>query len=388
MSVITQVSAVAFRASYRELVAAVKAAGIVESRRGTDRVFFDVTDDSVVVAAATPSRVLNVQLPAEAPAVGRLVLGHNAFSKALAAAGKGCRKADLDHLQVAISSDADAGTAQLAVDGYTIPLAVLSHDSFPDQIIPPASRVRVQRDAFAAMFGRVHAAASNDALVEVLTHVQATFDYERLELLATDRYRASHAFLPVAVPESFVGRQALLPAVAAKLLPFLDGEEIAIGLTDDAITIASGTVTMQMPTNHEDSYPKLGHLFPETDQVQATLDRAQFHRAAVRAAALTAAAGEKLSPVHLLIDTGSVTVVPTSFDGPGAGPALEADVTGATDPTDPCSIGLNRDYLVDAIAQFPQDDVTIHITAPNKPVMLTAKTGTFRHIIMPTRLLN
>lgn len=60
--------------------------------------------------------------------------------------------------------------------------------------------------------------------------------------------------------------------------------------------------------------------------------------------------GEQLSPVHLRITASAVTVAPTSPDGPGNGPELEADITGATDPR---TIGLNRDYLVAGITSSP-----------------------------------
>ena len=156
-----QVSAVGFRAGYRVLVAAVKAAGVIEPRRraATDRVFLHVGEDAVVVGARERGQAVDVTLPAVAATRGRLVLGHAALSKALTAAGKGCRKAELDSLQVGISLNLETEIAELDVDGYTVPLSCLSLDEFPNPLEEAGTPVVVDRDTFCDMFSRVVACA-------------------------------------------------------------------------------------------------------------------------------------------------------------------------------------------------------------------------------------
>lgn len=348
-----QVSAVGFRAGYRVLVAAVKAAGVIEPRRraATDRVFLHVGEDAVVVGARERGQAVDVTL------------------------------------QVGISLNLETEIAELDVDGYTVPLSCLSLDEFPNPLEEAGTPVVVDRDTFCDMFSRVVACACSDELLAVLTNVQARIESGEVQLLATDRYRASHGRLPATGAGPV--QEVLLPgAVVTKLLPFLTGLEIAIGVGevdgDTVVTLTAGAVTVQL-VSPELQFPRIEHLFLDsaTATATATLDRARLHHAATRAAALTAAVGEKHSPVRILVDPDSVTVVPTTRDGVGAGPALPAEVAGIDETL---TVGVNRDFFVNALAQIHGDHVTLHLSTPSKPVMLTGTDDEFRHVLMPMRL--
>ena len=49
--------------------------------------------------------------------------------------------------------------------------------------------------------------------------------------------------------------------------------------------------------------------------------------------------------------------------------------------------GANAAFLLDAIATLTADKVTLHLTDPGRPMILTdADDTTYRHVLMPVRL--
>ena len=90
--------------------------------------------------------------------------------------------------------------------------------------------------------------------------------------------------------------------------------------------------------------------------------------------------------VTITVNSDAVTITPAT-DGDRAkvtAPPLPATTAGETGPW---TTGANPAYLLDAITTLTADEVTLHLTAPDRPMILTdAGDADYRHVLMPVRL--
>ena len=88
----------------------------------------------------------------------------------------------------------------------------------------------------------------------------------------------------------------------------------------------------------------------------------------------------------ITVNPTALTIAPAT-DGDRAkvtAPALPADIAGQSEAW---TTGANAAFLLDAIATLTADKVTLHLTDPGRPMILTdADDTTYRHVLMPVRL--
>lgn len=328
---------------------------------------------------------------------GRVLVSHRDMQNLLTTIGKGHTKRVADDVDVTIVGDAD-GDVVLVADGYTIPvgLDVGSIDDYP--ALPPqaATAVSVDRAAFTAQLSRLMPAVSRDPLVPRLMGVQIITGHDNLTLYATDRFRAATVTLPASVTAH--SPTALLPGrLLSSLSRLVDGDTIRFGFPDrpqGVATVVSGNVTVTMRTAGEDGdFPKVATLFPSETATAITVEspRTALAQAVERAGRLTA----RNCPLRVRLSSTGVTVLPTIDGGDQtkvSAPEIAANVTTAnqSDAEDgPWQIGVNPQYLGEALKAFTTETVTLRFTNPSKPMLLTDDDpATYRHLLMPIRLVN
>lgn len=375
------VIAVAAEVGFRDLLEAVKGSGVLtKDRNAILRVRVDVSECVVAVSGADSASSVRIECDAVTEGGGSFLVERRQLETALVSATKGGTKRQLDELLVCLAY-AGGEAATLSVDGYEVPVAASGDvDEYPptctaDQVL--VERV-VDREAFTSLFYRVAAAAAKDVYLPVFTYVQATVGEGQVELVATDRYRASRGRMPaVGAGEG----SALLPAVTGKLLKLLSGRDLSVALADGRVTLRDAKVTVQLDYDTSLDFPRLGYLLDFEPVAILRAELAPIRKAATRALALQKGLGERNDGVRLAVDEAGVSVAPVLSSGTAAAPLIPAELQGGE-----WESRINPAYLCDALAQLDGETISVEMTAAHKPLRFRDDTDVdYSQVVMPLR---
>lgn len=225
----------------------------------------------------------------------------------------------------------------------------------------------------AAALDAVRFAAGSDPDLPVLAGVLFDIEGEALRVAATDRYRMAVA---QAATAGYDGPrvQAVVPLPLADAMRALlqDGEPVRLAVDGDRVSLESG--------DRQTAGQCLGHDFPDYRRLmqlpegrRALVDVAAFREALetgpVRARELREQDGERCDVSVLRIeDDGTVTLCEDGDDGPH-------------------DVGVNRDFLLDALAAGDRGELIVELGAPTEPITIRRPDDelTFS-ILMPVRL--
>lgn len=341
---------------------------------------------------------VTVRIPNAVETPGRMLVSHGELSSLLKALTKGVGKREADRLPVSVRNE-DNQCATVTLADSTIPMELLPVDDYPTLPSMPDVFALVDGEKFTSETKRVLRAAGDDDTLPALTGMKIDVNSHGLTLAATDRYRIAvghvHAgLLPDAVPD---GGTLIDGATLRKVLPKLVGEDIRLGYGRDdvgaLVALESGPVTVIAREHSDGEFVKYRDHLPTDCEVTVVVDRSELLTQIQRSAAVLAAKGEKAQPLTFNVDADAVTVaphlghearkvrtraLPSKVIGPGAGMGL----------------AFGHRFFADAVDSFTGDTLTLHITAPTKPVLITDTPDglhdrtEFRHLIMPVRLVN
>jgi DNA polymerase-3 subunit beta len=209
-----------------------------------------------------------------------------------------------------------------------------------------------------------------------------------MTLTATDRYRLASGTIPV---NGTTTEKVLIPAaVLAKLLPRLTSAQVRLGVDVIAgttwLTLADDTTTV--PDPHPRRRVPQGLLDPGADPDPHRHPRPRPAPAGShpRRLAVRRRQGAKNNPVTITVNQHRTHDRPRHRRRPRqghrprpAGHHRRRDRAWTT--------GANPAFLLDAIATLTADEVTLHLTDPDRPMILTDAGDTdYRHVLMPVRL--
>jgi DNA polymerase-3 subunit beta len=224
-------------------------------------------------------------------------------------------------------------------------------------------------------------AAARESTRYAFNGVLVTAKGKKITFVATDGRRLAMASgdIPTAGKMSKEGLKAIVPAKALQLVDkVVDDPEDSVGfqLRDNQVifhtpdcTLTSNLVEGQFPP-YEDVIPK------DTDK-KMTAATADFMSAIKRASLLTTEESKGVrmhfSKKGLVLtsrspEAGEATVnFPCKFEGPEI------------------EIGFNPQFLVDALRVVDADEITMEMSAPNRPGLVKAGAN-FLYVIMPVNL--
>ncbi|MFE5713427.1 hypothetical protein ACFQ7J_21755 [Streptomyces sp. NPDC056501] len=378
-------------------------------------VLIETGRNRIVFSAHDFETSVSVTIPAATPiAKGSSLLDFPELKKTLTAMVAGETKAVAAQTRVSLDGDL------LATEHLTVP--VTTHDiheyTKPLDAVPAMATMDTQ--TFLRQLNRVLPTAGRDDTLPVLTGIQITLDGEKLTMAATDRYRFAVAEVPVtstAMP-SDKPLAALIPAdtlsALAKRLKAHDGP-VGIGILEYAhadgeptvsqsvarATLSLGAVTVTM-RSLDGSLPKYRTLFPKICDTSVQLDRATTVRAVKKCQAVLTAKGLRDVPVMFAWDAdGNLTLAPQLDTAEGTartkGMAVPMAITHGTGEGLRGGIAaFNPGFLLDALAAFTGDTVTLHLGEMkdgqlSKPGLFTegpemAGDG-YKHLVMHVRLV-
>lgn len=253
----------------------------------------------------------------------------------------------------------------------------------------------VPGDDFATAIAQVAFAASRDDVTPVLTGVQLEVSGNKLSLVATDRYRVALRDIPWDGAESGEATAALVPARTLQEVgkTFGHGGNISISFTGSgdreivAFTAGNKTVTSLLIKGN---FPPVRRLFPETTEHYAVINTAELSEAVRRVALVL----DRSAPLRFTFNDDGVTMDASGGDQARASETVDAHLLG-----DEVVLGLNPQYLLDALSAVKSEFVRITFTASDNanklsPVLITSQTAVdqaasdnFKYLLQPNLLL-
>ncbi|MFD1715147.1 DNA polymerase III subunit beta [Amnibacterium flavum] len=254
----------------------------------------------------------------------------------------------------------------------------------------------VPADAFASAVAQVAVAASRDDVTPVITGVQLEITGDRLNLIATDRYRV--AVRGIQWESSTAAAEKITALVPARTLQevgktFGSSTSISVSITgsEDRELIAFSadrkTVTSLLIKGN---FPPVGRLFPETTENYAVMNTGELVEATRRVQLVL----EREAALRYSFDLDGLTLEAIGSEQAQASENIEALLTG-TDTV----VSLKPQFLLDGLGAVHSEFVRIAFTKtenPNKPgpVLITSqsskdKSGSddYRYLLQPNLLL-
>ncbi|BDI21226.1 DNA polymerase III subunit beta [Herbiconiux sp. L3-i23] len=254
----------------------------------------------------------------------------------------------------------------------------------------------VAADVFASAVAQVAVAASRDDVTPVITGVQLEISGDRLNLIATDRYRV--AVRGIQWEASADGLEKLSALVPARTLQevgktFGSSGTIAISISgsEDRELIAFSadrkTVTSLLIKGN---FPPVGRLFPEVVENYAVMNTGELIEATRRVQLVL----EREAALRYSFDLDGLTLEAIGSEQAQASENIEALLTG-TDTV----VSLKPQFLLDGLGAVHSEFVRIAFTKtenPNKPgpVLITSQsskeqsgTDDYRYLLQPNLLL-
>jgi DNA polymerase-3 subunit beta len=306
------------------------------------------------------------------------------------------------HVRAAGGDPATAVELTCGSARFTLPtLPVSDYPTLPE--MPPVAGT-VDATAFAAGVGQVAVAAGRDDTMPVLTGVRMELAGATMTLIATDRYRMAMRELPWQP----VGDAADAADPVAALVPARSLADTARALGSVSGSVAGKSVQVAVSRGSPGaaggdglvgfaghrrrttarlldggSYPAVRSLFAAEPTAEARLPAAMLAEV-VRRVALVA---ERASPVRLTFEESGLIV-----EASGGQEARASEAVAAAYAGDPLTVGVNPQYLLDAVAALGAPTAVLSFVGPVKPMALSGATAAgepvpgYRHLIQPIRL--
>ena len=260
-------------------------------------------------------------------------------------------------------------------------LQTLPADEFPLVNEPggDGATFEVSQKTLRALIGQVHFAMAVHDIRYYLNGILFVAEGKALTLVATDGHRLAlaQAELQAEVPR----QEVILPRkTVLELQRLLKDEDEPIRMRFAGNQARFDFSGMEFITKLvEGKFPDYNRVIPKNHRNSVTLGRVPLLASLQRAAILTS---EKFKGVHLNIEPGSLRIAASNTEQEEAKEELEVDYAG-----DAIEIGFNVTYLIDVLANLPQEMVKLELQDTNSSVLITApEQPGFKYVGMPMRI--
>jgi len=230
------------------------------------------------------------------------------------------------------------------------------------------------------LIGQTLFAAAKESTRYAFNGILVVAKGKKVNLVATDGRRLASARSDL-VSDKLAkdGATAIIPAKAMTMIDkLIDDPEEAVGfqLRENQVIFhtSSATLTSNLV---EGQFPPYEDVIPKDTDKKMTASTADFLSAIKRAALLTT---EESKGVRLTFNKKGLVLQSRSPESGEATINFPCKYEG----TD-VEIGFNPSFLVDALKVVDTDEITLELTAPNRPGLLRGGVG-FTYVIMPVNL--
>jgi DNA polymerase-3 subunit beta len=275
----------------------------------------------------------------------------------------------------------DDAQARIESGSATFDLRTLRIEDFPTlPTADPSTSSTLPLAPFVAAIDKVADSASRDETRPVLTGIRVRVSGARLSAVATDSYRLAVYRTELDAPTTREFERTL-PARAlqelAKLAKVAGVDRLTISESNRNIVMQFASITLSTRTI-DGNYPDADQLIPTDCEFSFSYPADTLN--------------ETIKRVGLLCHKNTPAVL--TFNGIGLKCQADAQDVGSAAEVladihhdgDAFTIGINPEFLTQALAHYGDGAVEVRLQNPLRPVMLTDATGTLSQILMPVRL--
>lgn len=201
---------------------------------------------------------------------------------------------------------------------------------------------------------------------------------KKLQLVATDGHRMAQAKGALSGPANS-DVTAIVPAKLMQLIQRTCGEvdgDIEIKIEENQILARAEGITL-VSSLVQGNFPKYSDVIPKETTRKAVITKSAFEHRVRQAALLTT---EESRSVRLSFAPGELKL---SSRAPDTG---EAEVTCAVEyDGEEMELGINPQFLTDAMRVIGEESITFEMNQPNKPVIVKAGSD-FLYVFMPVEI--
>lgn len=261
-------------------------------------------------------------------------------------------------------------------------LQTLPADDFPlvNEAVDFGPAFSVPQKTLRGLINQVHFAMAVHDIRYYLNGILFIAEGKTLTLVATDGHRLALAqsTLEAEVPSK---QEVILPRkTVLELQRLLADDETPIEMRFAGNQAKFGFGGMEFVTKLvEGKFPDYNRVIPKNHKNVVVLGRAPLLACLQRAAILTS---EKFKGVRLNIEPGVLRIASSNAEQEEAKEELEIDYNG-----DSIEIGFNVTYLIDVLANMPQEMVKLELQDTNASALfsLPDQAG-FKYVVMPMRI--
>jgi DNA polymerase-3 subunit beta len=272
----------------------------------------------------------------------------------------------------------NASLATLPAEDFPEP----DHGEFPCTFTLPGAVLRT-------LFEQTHFAISTEEtrfyLNGVYLHAVEHIRGATLRCVATDGHRMAVADIPApegseSIPGVIVPRKTVNVVLAMLPKPKRKGPElpkvrISVSTTRIRFEIAGNVLTSKVV---DGTFPEYQRVIPRANSKLAMVDRKAFADAVSRVSKLSSERGKA---VKLSFEDGYCIL---SVHNPDSGTSEE--LIECEYEAKPMEIGFNASYLLDLLATYPEDRVTLRMEDPGSPMVIWTPDESLLLVQMPMRV--
>ena len=241
------------------------------------------------------------------------------------------------------------------------------------------ARVTLPQRQLRELLHLVHYAMAQQDIRYYLNGLLLLLEGNEVKVVATDGHRLGYASGPIVAKEE--KREVILPRKAVqellKLLADSD-EEIAIELYSNQVRFAFGDIDL-ITKVIDGKFPDYGRVIPTNYRKEISVERASLQQALQRAAILS---NDKVRGVRWLLTANSLKISCSNSEQEEAHEEMEVEYAG-----EPLDIGFNVNYLLDALANVPGDQVSCSFGEASSSMLVTVPAkAEFKYVVMPMRI--
>ena len=260
-------------------------------------------------------------------------------------------------------------------------LQTLPADDFPlvNESVDFGPVFSVPQKTLKGLINQVHFAMAVHDIRYYLNGILFVAEGKTLTLVATDGHRLglAQAQLDTDIPK----QEVILPRkTVLELQRLLRDEDTPIEMRFAGNQAKFGFSGMEFVTKLvEGKFPDYNRVIPKGHKNSVTLGRAPLLASLQRAAILTS---EKFKGVRVNLEPGLLRIASSNAEQEEAKEELEIDYGG-----DAIEIGFNVTYLMDALANIPQEMIKVELQDGNSSALITVpEQAGFKYVVMPMRI--
>lgn len=240
--------------------------------------------------------------------------------------------------------------------------------------------LRLPQKLLKRLLGLTHFAMAQHDIRYYLNGMLWVAEGQQLHLVATDGHRMTLATAPL--DKAIERREIILPRkTVLELMRLLSDDEnavidIALASNQARLTLDGLEFTSKLI---EGKFPDYQRVVPKGHRNALQVERSTLQAALQRVAILT---NDKFKGVRINLDPGMMRLTSINAEQEEAQEEIDIDYGG-----DSIEIGFNVAYLIDALANFPSDQVRIELQDGNSSALITMPDeANFKYVVMPMRI--